>query len=301
MADYESRMKSDLRFHTHYATKGSSRWQAFDEYRTRDSETTAKLKAYASELLGLYALMRHFVELRFKDRPHELVAQRSSFFACCHVVDAILQLKTGLVDPSSAAGCAELNQAIFTHLRLHITAYGTERIKPKHHLNHGLAKQFLENGVLDAFVAERPHLRVKEVAEQMEHLTYFEPSVFGRVMQRQIFALRDEGRLRSGLRGKIVECPSDGLLLASSLECATLKVSVDDVVCYNKLTGVVRACVCDNGRQLLVIAKQFQWRGTVTDHSDCWRLTSHLAVWPANALASSRSWYTQGEDVVLVW
>ncbi len=56
-------------------------------------------------------------------------------------------------------------------------------------------------------------------------------------MQRQIFALRDEGRLRSGLRGKIVECPSDGLSLASSLECAALKVSVDDVVCYNDSAG----------------------------------------------------------------
>ncbi len=167
MADYESLMKSDLRFPKHYATKGSLLWRVFDEYRNRADETTTKIKADASELLGLYALMRHFVELRFKDRPHELVAQRSSFFACCHVVDVILQLKTGLLDPSSAAGCTELNQAIFTHLRLHITAYGTERIKPKHHLNHGLAKQFLENGVFDAFVAERQHLRVKEVAEQM--------------------------------------------------------------------------------------------------------------------------------------
>ena len=120
-------------------------------------------------------------------------------------------------------------------------------------------------------------------------------------MQQQILALRDEGYLRSGLRGKIVKSSCDGLYLAKSLQCASLTVTVEDMVCYAHSAGVVSACAADEHGQLFVIVKVFQWRDAVTPHSGLWSPTSHLDVWPANALASPRSWYPQGEDFVLIW
>ena len=69
--DYEAFMKSDLRFPKQYAQKGNLLWRVFDSYRNSDDDTCAKIKADASELLGLYVVMRHFIEQRFKNRPAE--------------------------------------------------------------------------------------------------------------------------------------------------------------------------------------------------------------------------------------
>ena len=243
--------------------------------------------------------MRHYVELRFKGRPHEITAERNSFFACCRVVDIILQMKTGIVDCKSASGRRELSDAIFEHLRLHIAAYGTGNITPKHHLNHGLPKQYSEKGVFDAFVAERLHLRVSEVAELCKNLPHFERSVLGRVMQRQILALRNDD-LRSGLRGKLVRS-HDGLSLASSMQCASLKIATGDIVSFARQAGIVVACAAEDSCKLFVIVRVCEWRSAETAHSELWRTTQHLAVWPANAVASPHAWYYRGEEFVLIW
>ena len=70
-------------------------WRIFDQHRNHDDKIE-KVRGDASELLGLYALMRHFVEKRFKDRPEELVAQRASFDSCCAIVDQILCAEAGV-------------------------------------------------------------------------------------------------------------------------------------------------------------------------------------------------------------
>lgn len=302
MKDYETFMKSDLQFPVHYQTKGSYLWRVFDEFRNEEEEAP-KIKASASELLGMYALMRHFIELRFKERPHDHAAERASFLACCNVVDVILNMKTGLLDPKSDAGCDELENAVFDHLKRHIEIYGTDHIKPKHHLNHALAKQFKKRGVHDAFIAERLHLRVKWVAELMKNMAHFERHTIGRVMQRQITELNAGGSLRSGLRGKVKKSSCDGLYLASRLECASLKIAVGDVVVSTaKLSaGIVRACAADEDGQLFVIVKVLQWLDEVTDHSGLWSPTPRLETWHANALASPRAWYSHGADLVVIW
>ena len=198
-------------------------------------------------------------------------------------------MKTGLVDCKDPSGRRELSDAIFEPLRLHIATCGTDQ----------LPKQFSLKGVFDAFVAERLHLRVKEVAELTNHLQDFEPGVLGRAMQRQILALRDEGCLRSGLRGKLVR--SHDLLLATSMQRASLKIATDDVVSYDRQAGIVAACAADDSSQLFVIVRVCEWRNAETTHSELWRPTQRLAVWPANAVASPHAWYDRGEDVVLIW
>ena len=126
-ADYEAFMKTDIRFPRHFQTKGSHLWRVFDQHRNPDDHVE-NIKGDASELLGLYSLMRHFVELRFQDAPHELAAERASFNACCNVVDTIMAMKQGVIDCKSVAGCRALEDAIFEHLRRHIATYGLSLI-----------------------------------------------------------------------------------------------------------------------------------------------------------------------------
>ena len=214
MNDWEALFKSDLRFPHHYNTKGAKLWRVFNDHRNPDGKP-GTLKGDASEMLGLYALMRHFIELRFRLRPGELAGPRASFDACCKVVDIILQMKTGVIDPKSVAGRNALEEAIFKHLECFIATYGPDRVKPKHFLNHELPKQFKRKGVFDAFITERLHLRVKDVSENTKNLDHFETTVLSRVQQRQLVALKN-GELGSGLRGRRVRCSHAPINMAVS-------------------------------------------------------------------------------------
>ena len=135
MGHWEAFLKADLRFPDAYSTKGALLWRVFDEQH-RYPDNPHKLEADASELLGLYSLMRHFVEVRFDGRD-ELARERYASDACCNAMDLILKMKNRIVDPSSQDACDQLESSIFAHLRLSIAAHGsTQHIKPKHHLIH---------------------------------------------------------------------------------------------------------------------------------------------------------------------
>ena len=245
--------------------------------------------------------MRHFVERRFKDRPGDLTAERDSFYACCKIVDIILLMKKGVLDPKLEASGVLLEDAIFRHLSLTMAAYGTDHIKPKHHLNHSLPSQYQEKGIFDAFVAERLHLRVKQQADRMKNLPFFSTSVAWRVMQTQIFQLQSEICLGSGLRGRIKESPDDGLQLATALQCASFAVAVGDVVVQGDVAGVVEACVADGVGELSVIVALLQWQSELTPHSSVWSSTTRLEQWSATALAFPHAWYFQDERLVLIF
>ena len=229
MEDWNEFLQADWKFPAHYQTKGAVLWRVFDlEHRYPDDPN--RIRGDASELLGLFALMRHFIELNFAGIA-ELASECRSYEACCAVVDLILAAKQGVVDVTSAAVRDRMQDAISAHLTCHMEAYGTGSVKPKHHLNHCLPRQFWrKRRVTDAFFMERLHLRVKPHAELMKNTATFELSVLGRVMQKQITTLKD-GWIKSGLRGRIVENILPGVRVSTSMDCASQKVSVGDVVC----------------------------------------------------------------------
>ena len=66
-------------------------WRIFDHRRV-SSQDPQKVKASCKELLGVFALVRHFVEERVPmDPAHD--AARSSFLAVCKVLDLLLTAK----------------------------------------------------------------------------------------------------------------------------------------------------------------------------------------------------------------
>jgi len=68
-------------------------------------------------------------------------------------------------------------------MRLHIAAYGDETLKPKHHWMFDIAEQMeWLPCVVDAFIIERIHLRIKRNAEKVHELGVFEKSVMAGVV-----------------------------------------------------------------------------------------------------------------------
>ena len=134
MGYWEAFMKADWRSPYHFATKGAYLWRVFDEeHRYRDGPQ--RIRGDASELLGSYALMRHFIELNFEGRD-ELTLGRRSFDVCCSIVDIMIAEKRAVLDVTSMSACRRLQDAISTHMGCHLAAYGLSFVKPNHHLNH---------------------------------------------------------------------------------------------------------------------------------------------------------------------
>lgn len=151
------------RFPAHARTKASTLYRVFDSHRSPGSEP-GTLKCSAAELLGLYGLLRHFVATRTANIP-SLSPQVASFQAACRSLDLVMLSKRGVADPAQASDM--LQAAVVKHLRLHIAAYGTGGVRPKHHWMLHVADQFRRDGVvLDAFIIERIHLQVRGHARE---------------------------------------------------------------------------------------------------------------------------------------
>ena len=75
-----------------------------------------KLRASASEAIGMFSILRHWAESEIGERP-ELAAELASFRAACKVLD-IIQLAKKQVLPMKTAGVA-LWKAMKDWFRLH--------------------------------------------------------------------------------------------------------------------------------------------------------------------------------------
>ena len=165
------------------AAKSKGLFRVFDSYRSASCEENDKLKCSASELLGLYGLLRFFFAVH---TPHvaALDPKRLSFEAACRVLDVLLVAKRGVASARHASD--HLMAACREHLRLHKAAYGTGCLKPKHHWLLDVPPQLERDDlVIDAFVVERNHLIVKAVAENIKHLATFERSVLSGILNVQ--------------------------------------------------------------------------------------------------------------------
>ena len=189
--------------HVH-KTKCSQLHRVFSHWRA-SGENADKLNVSASELLSLYGMVRHFVETRVPATA-ELADKLASFSACCRTVDAIMSCKRGMVSPAATA--ARLRDLSCDHLGLHIRAYGTASVKPKHHWNIDVADQLLRDGVVvDMFIVERNHLTVKRVADHVKRLTRFERSVLSRLLAEATTPKSAEG-CPHRLHGRVVQVNS---------------------------------------------------------------------------------------------
>ena len=228
MKDLENYMKNATWcFPSFSHAKSKVLWQVFDTNRCPSND---KLKASASEMLGLYALLRHFVETRLED-ARDIDLQKTSFFAACHIVDIILLAKQGRSDMSRASGM--LVAALRDFLEKHKAAYGEDHIKPKFHYMFDVACQWEhQQEVFDVFVIERLHLRVKTVAELIRNPSTFERSCLSSLLNSHVKLLQNEN-FGDGLTGRSAKLDGTFASVADGMRIAGMQLSVGDIIFHD--------------------------------------------------------------------
>jgi hypothetical protein len=294
MEGLQAYMRSTFKFPKHRSAKGGALHQIFSASRNWE----AKLRCSASEALSMYPLLRHYVELHVELNPI-LAAKRASFDAACVVLDIILMAKRGLI-PMAAAG-QQLRAAVADHITKHVLAYGADHIKPKHHWMFDVAEQFERDPfVLDQFVIERKHLTVKTVASLIDNTRCFERSVLAGVILQQRRQLGQGDVVQNALEGKTAPlCGRPDARLGDRLCIDGCTISVGDVVICDGTAGKILACVAE-GQGLFVMADEMQLERVLSRHSQRWRLTGSLVLWPAASLEQVIAWIPAGPLLTVV-
>ena len=282
-------------FPKHRQTKGDQLHRIFSQYREVASDP-CKIKANCSELLGLYGLLRHFIEVNV---PEDAANKkfRESFIAACGVVDTLLDAKRSNRAPQDAA--SHLDIATAEYLEKHIAAYGTKGVKPKHHWMLDIPDQVRRSDcIIDAFVIERNHLLVKTVAEPVSNTSAFERSV----LQGVLNVMCNDSDIAEGLRGRTAKLPgSADIVVADALRCFAVDIAVGDVVRCGDVFGLVQACV----REAIVLAVTV----TVLDvvcrptihHVKCKLNASRkLEIWSPADVCQCTAWYVDTGLVVIL-
>lgn len=274
--------------------RGRALCQVFEAARNPAHE---KLKCTFTELLGLYGLLRHFVQTRVGTRA-DIAAELASFSACCKAVDIIKCAKRGDIGMRQASTL--LKAALEDHMRKHISAYGEAHIRPKHHWLFDVAEQLEELPcVIDAFIVERLHLRIKAIAEPVECTTSFERSVLAGVLTSQVRSLNDAD-FKDGLRGKAQALPGCAALFADRLEFKGLAISFADIVMrVDGATGQVIACAVEN-EVFYVLIEIMDLVTTVSPQSAKYKCTKAQQVWRVDSVQLALAWYLEGDVVVVL-
>ena len=220
-------------------TKSRNLFRVFDPRRSPEEH---KVKASASELLGLYSLLRHFVELHLLAVP-ETTKEVDSFRAACATIDVITLVKQGRL--SLAEGAVLLRQSHSQHMRKHIDAYGEGHIVPKHHFMYDVADQWgCRSALIDAFVVERLHLRVKQIMEPIQNTRRFEESCLSSLINAHISSL-EMHKFGDTLLGRTSRLPGIAMPMATRMVVKGETTTVGDIVMLDGVAGNVCACARD--------------------------------------------------------
>ena len=294
--DIREYMKDGWMFPAWGRSKSRELYRIFDECRAPKQD---KIRASAPELLGRYALLRHFVEMYLVGAvaAEQFQRQIASFQAACATLDLISVVKQGRV--GLREGAVQLRRAHATHLRLHIEAYGTEHILPKHHMMFDVADQWDREehraAVIDAFVVERLHIRIKYVMDPIRNTRDFEVSCLASLVNVHLMALKDH-EFGDGLLGKTSVMPGTGVPIADIMSVAGITIEVGDIVLLDENAGRVCACAAENGHHL-VLVETFEHVVRLSAHSDRWKVGGRLEAWRADAVLSASAWYMCGDGL----
>ena len=273
----------------------------FDEHRNKASHEKDRLKCTASELLGIYAIFRHWVETNFVDQEG-IVLESASLFASFAVIDVILEAKRGIVPMAQSAQA--LRRAIKNHLEAHLRAYGKEDLKPKHHWLWDIAEQWLTSEyVIDAFIIERIHLRAKDACNPVANTSSFEESVLA-----NHFLLHRKSITSSGFENSLVghqqtlptapgiRC-ADGMTLWS----ASLRIQRGDFVTRLPEGTVAEVAAClEEGGELYAILVAYRKTQRVSSSASTWQRAEEHILAKAASLQACVAWYWRQRDVVTV-
>ena len=277
--EVEAHLKKPWKFIQANAQKGQQLPRVFSRHRANEKGEHEKLKATASEVLGMYILLRHWVETELGE-PAGLEAEFASFKAACHCMDIILLAKKQLLPMRQAAGL--LRRGLSNWMRLHIEVYGNDHVHPKFHWMFDVCNQMeIDAHVYDQFIIERLHLVVKPHAERCQNTRRFERTVLSGVINSQLHNL---GRMRQDctiLDNNVVKLEGfHDAELADKMDVLGMTITVGDIVFFGDAAGRVLACATENDL-FLAIVDEFRWIQKVSPSCANWQPTEQLRVWRA--------------------
>ena len=201
--------------------------------------------------------------------------------------------------PLQSAGNA-LRRAVAAHLEAHKKAHGTSRIKPKNHWLFDIASQIERHPVvLDTFVVERLHQRIKPLAAQVQNTQVFERSVLSSVLTRHHNDLTEGAFCSGGLLGPSAPLPGSLATVAGALEISGLRLSARDVVFRADACAQI-AARCREGDSLFIFAALMNKAGDLSAHSGWWRPSGNLALWAVGQVDVALAWRQDGDRLFVV-
>jgi len=206
---------------------------AFNEARA--SSSSEAFKAGASEILSLYPVLRHIIEVVVQPRGI-LQNEIKSILALFRVLDGFAAVAHKRVRFD------HLQTAISDHMKRFAEAYPDQLMKPKHHFGLHVPEQVKTRGRLwSCFVLERKHKELKRYATNTTLLKSMEESVTKDILNAQlrhaeyadfdigphlIQPIRDDGSLAHHF-GFAPE-----LLVSKAAYTGLGKISCEDIVLY---------------------------------------------------------------------
>jgi hypothetical protein len=272
--------------------KGQELHRIFNKHRCNADGEHDKLRASASELLGVYFLVRHWVETEVV--PHladgELTGEVASFREGCTAVDIILAAKKKLLPMPTAAD--ELRKTVSKWMQLHKACYGEAHMVPKHHWMFDIADQLeIDEMVFDQLIIERLHLTVKPHAQRVDNLSIFEASVGKGVLIDQLEGVKSLrlqctlGDARHSYRR-----PGTDATFNVQMHINGMHLHEGDVVFYGERAGVIVTCAQEGIRFYAIVKELVLNRATTNRCCNCSRSRKQL-VWPAIELEQEHFFY----------
>ena len=263
------------------------------------------MKGQASELLAVYSILRHFVEVVIGDRA-EIAVERASFDAACQVIDLLLLAKRGCMDLRVAA--TTLRATVADHLSKHQVAYEGQYLKPKHHWMFDVCDSIERDSrkwsgdrpwtLIDAFVTERNNLRVRGPMEHIKNTMTFEKSILAAVTNEQVRRLNE----RDSNRGLIGATQLVGqTLYAAELNVLSMAISVGDIIRMGGQCGEVVACALQLEDCIhYVIVETLELLRHLSPHSNAWRKDEGMEVWKLLDCEQVSAWYQENDSLIIL-
>ena len=158
----------------------------------REKSSKESLKAGASELLAVYAVLRQWALIEFT----KIAAMRpalKSLLLLLDVVDLVLQAATTRLRAHEVKDiAARLDKTVWEYLSAFAECHGHAEMRHKHHeLTHLAAQLLLDLRVLWCFTAERKHIIAKALMQHNRSLRAFAFGAVARMLMAQVSCLTD--------------------------------------------------------------------------------------------------------------
>ena len=203
-------------------------------------------KAGASEMLLAFPLVMHFLHVVVSNMGLGVGKQVESYEKLGRVLAIVRLGKEGDVTG------AELRLALREHGDAFEKAYPEYTAKPKDHWVHHIPSHVERDGlILDAFVGERKHQRIKAAALAVKNTESFEESVLLRVVAQQLQTLCEADKFRDRLRSPRPLEGVHGVSVSSSMVFRGTTLSVGDCMLVDGTLCFVKRCVEVDGVMFL--------------------------------------------------